>query len=75
MTDKFNSPKQKSLDDAEGEWTVEVSKDILNLLHSAYYFSMKKENIDHSFCIKRVRNNQKKKNLYIWYSIKKIKII
>ena len=44
MANKFisHSLKQRNLDDTEGEWTVEVSEDVLNLLHGVHYFSNKK---------------------------------
>ena len=44
MADKFisHSLKQRNLDGAEGERTVEVSEDVLNQLHDAHYFSKKK---------------------------------
>ena len=44
MANKFisHSLKQRNLDDTEGERTVEVSEEVLNLLHFAHYFSKKK---------------------------------
>ena len=44
MASKFisHSLKVRNLKDREGERTVEVSKDVLNQLHSAHNFSKKK---------------------------------
>ena len=44
MKNKFisHSLKQRNLDYTEGEITVEVSEDVLNQFHGAYYFSKKK---------------------------------
>ena len=45
MASKFISHllKERNLKNSEGERTVEVSEDVLNQLHSAHYFSKKKE--------------------------------
>ena len=45
MANKFisHSLNERNLKNLEGERTVEVSEDVLNQLHSAHYFSKKKD--------------------------------
>ena len=37
-----HSLKERNLKDKEDEWTVEMSENVLNKLHSVYYFSKNK---------------------------------